>query len=139
MLSPIATASVIAARASHISPPFRAYKLTRACYCRSRYLGARSGPLKARFLFRFQNDPRSLAHLQVRIRIDEQRLLERRFADQEVLHTRAITSSFGPCIFTILKGNLSTTRECQGYSSLQRIFRKPLSNVIFELHEYARS
>src|SRR5215475_15193250 len=88
MLSPIATASVIAARASHISPPFRAYKLARACYCRSRYLGARSDPLKARFFFRFQNDPRPLAHLQMRIRINEERLLERRFADQEILHPR---------------------------------------------------
>jgi hypothetical protein len=29
-------------------------------------------------------------------------------------------------------------RECQGYSSLRRIFQKPLSNVIFELHECAR-
>src|SRR5467141_1954156 len=33
-------------------------------------------------LFRLQNDPRALAHLQVCIWIHEQRLLESRFADQ---------------------------------------------------------
>jgi hypothetical protein len=40
------------------------------------------------FLFRLQNDPRPLAHFQMRIWIDEQRLLERRFADQEILYPR---------------------------------------------------
>jgi len=35
------------------------------------------------FLFRLQNDPRALAHFQVCIRINEQRLLERRLANQE--------------------------------------------------------
>jgi hypothetical protein len=41
-----------------------------------------------RVLLRLQNDPRSLPHFQVSIRINEQRLLKRRFADKEILDTR---------------------------------------------------
>jgi hypothetical protein len=44
----------------------------------------------AGFLFRFQNDPSSPGHLQVGIWINEQHLFERRFADQEIFHTRKL-------------------------------------------------
>jgi hypothetical protein len=43
---------------------------------------------RGRFLFRFQDDSRPLPHFQLVIRVNEQRLLERRFADQQILNPR---------------------------------------------------
>lgn len=50
------------------------------------------------------------------IRIDEQRLLERRFADQEVLHPRN-QFALSACMLTILKGRSSMSGwESIGFS-----------------------
>jgi hypothetical protein len=56
----------------------------------------------ARLLFRFQNDPRPLAHFQAGIRIDEQRLLERHAAPVPPWNFADIATMMGTLITAIV-------------------------------------